>query len=249
MATYVFVHGSFHGGWCWQRMAHRLRLSGATVYTPSLTGLGDRKHLLSRDITIGTFVEDIVNLIESEEIDEVILGGHSFGMRVVIGVADRIPNRLSHLVSLDGAIPTDSRSRLESLSATERDERLRRAQEHDGGISVPPPPATFYGLSDPEEIAWVQRRMTPMPMSAEASRLPLHHPPGNGVAGTYIRFTRPAFGNLKPSSDYARTELGWAYHEIECHHDAIISASGEICEILERVAAEPVRHARAEARG
>lgn len=235
-ATFVLVHGAFHGGWCWERVRRRLIGGGARVYTPSQTGLGDRRHLLSAAITMETFVADIVNLVESEELTDVVLVGHSFGMRTVLGVADRIPERLSHLVSLDGAIALDGRSRLEAMSPRERAERVAAAQDHDGGVSVPPPPATRYGLTDPHEIAWVDRRLTPQPLSVEASRLVLRHPVGNGLPGTYVRFTEPAFGNLLPSAEYARSHPHWSYLEIASNHDAIISASDQVCEVLEAVA-------------
>lgn len=238
-STFVLVHGAFHGGWSWRNVRRRLASKGAQVYTPSQTGLGDRRHLLSTEITMETFVADIVNLIESEELWNVVLVGHSFGMRTVIGVADRIAERLSHLVALDGAIALDGRSRLEAMPPSEREARIAAAQAHDGGVSVPPPPATKYGLTDPAEIDWVNRRMTPQPLSVEASRLELPNPIGNGLPGTYVRFSKPAFGNLLQSAEYAKQHPDWRYLEIASNHDAIISASDQVCEILEEVAGAP----------
>ena len=94
MATFVLVHGAWLGGWCWQRVAPHLRRAGHEVYTPTLTGLGERAHLLSRDVGLDTHVQDIVGVLECEDLLEVILVGHSFGGMVVSGVAERVPDRL-----------------------------------------------------------------------------------------------------------------------------------------------------------
>ena len=96
--TFVLVHGAWHGGWCWSRVADRLRLAGHQVFTPTQTGLGERKHLLSREITLDTFTRDIANVIEAEELSNVVLVGHSFGGLAISGVADAMPDRLRHLV-------------------------------------------------------------------------------------------------------------------------------------------------------
>jgi len=102
--TYVLVHGAWHGGWCWRDVAALLRAQGHRVTTPTLTGLGERRHLMSRDITLDTFVADILNHIEAEELDDIILVGHSHAGIAISGVADRIPERIRHLVYLDAVI-------------------------------------------------------------------------------------------------------------------------------------------------
>jgi pimeloyl-ACP methyl ester carboxylesterase len=101
MATFVLVHGSWLGGWCWQRVTPHLRAAGHEVFTPTLTGLGERAHLLTRDVGLDTHVHDIVNVLEFEELREVILVGHSYGGMVVAGVAECVPHRLARAVYLD----------------------------------------------------------------------------------------------------------------------------------------------------
>ena len=108
--TFVLAHGSWHGGWCWKKVADRLRARGHAVYTPSYTGMGDRAHLLSKDITINTFAEDLVQVIQSEELSNVILVGHSFGGVPISGAADRVPERIAHLVYLDSVLVESGRS-------------------------------------------------------------------------------------------------------------------------------------------
>src|SRR5215813_10708238 len=108
--TFVLAHGSWHGGWCWKRVADQLRAQGHVVYAPSYTGMGDRAHLLTKDITINTFVEDIVQVIQSEELTNVILVGHSFGGVPISGAADRIPEKIAQLVYLDSVLVESGRS-------------------------------------------------------------------------------------------------------------------------------------------
>src|SRR5579875_3323603 len=98
--TFVLVHGAWHGGWCWSRVAAILRGRGHRVFTPTQTGLGERAHLLSRDITFDTFVQDVVGVFEAEELEDVVLVGHSFGGSSISGVVDRMPERVRRLVYL-----------------------------------------------------------------------------------------------------------------------------------------------------
>lgn len=105
MPTAILVHGGFHGGWCWQKVSNLLVKDGWAVYAPSLTGLGDRAHLLAPSIGPETHVQDIVGIIENEELNGVVLCGHSAGGTVVTVVADRLPERIGHLVYLDAVVP------------------------------------------------------------------------------------------------------------------------------------------------
>src|SRR6267142_408251 len=108
--TFVLVHGAWHGGWCWSRVADRLRAAGHQVFTPTQTGLGERKHLLSKDITLDTFTKDIVNVIEAEELSNVVLVGHSFGGLAISGAADAMPDKIRHLVYLDSLMVEGGKS-------------------------------------------------------------------------------------------------------------------------------------------
>lgn len=221
-ANYVLVHGAFHGGWCWKFVAPTLRRMGHEVFTPSQTGLGDRAHLLSGLITMETFVQDIIQVIESEELEDVILVGHSFGARTIAGVADRIPHRIRHLVFIDGGLPTDGLSRLEAMSEEQRAARIERARSC-GGVGVPPPPSKGFGVDDPDLQVWIDRRLTPQPFGTETSRLVLNHPVGNGLPVTYVRCTAPAFETVTGSAEFARQQAGWTYVEWAAGHNAIVT--------------------------
>src|SRR5260221_10451578 len=146
--TFVLAHGSWHGGWCWKRVADRLRAKGHDVYTPSYTGMGDRVHLLNKEITIDTFVEDIEQVIQSEELTEVVLVGHSFGGVPISGVADRIPNRIARLVYLDAVVIESGRSAFSYYPPAGGGARIKPGEKGTNGLadSRAAAPSTTWGL-------------------------------------------------------------------------------------------------------
>ena len=170
MTSFVLLHGAFHGGWCWARVAPVLRAAGHDVFTPTQTGLGERAHLLSRDITLDTFVQDLVAVLETEELDDVVLVGHSFGGNAITGAAERVPGRIRSLIYLDGLIPQSGRTPLDCVPPEVAAHRRSLAAET-GGLSVPPPEPGFFGVPPGPEADWVQRRMTPHPFGAYESAL------------------------------------------------------------------------------
>ncbi|CUJ68374.1 alpha/beta fold hydrolase [Achromobacter kerstersii] len=131
--TYVLAHGSWHGGWCWRPVADRLQAAGHRVYAPSYTGMGDRAHLLNKNITIDTFVEDLVQVIETQELNDVILVGHSFGGIPISGVADRIPERLAHLVYFDAIVLQSGQDAFSVYPKADADARIAAASKATGG--------------------------------------------------------------------------------------------------------------------
>jgi len=230
--TYVLVHGAWHGGWCWARVAERLVDAGHRVFTPTQTGLGERKHLLNPAITPETFVDDIANVLEAEELNDVILVGHSFGGHSVCGVADRMPQRIRHLVFLDASLPESGKSAFDQTLPDLREARIKAALEFNGGLSMPSPSAAVFGVTDPDDAAWVERRMTPHPLATYNLLAVLKNPIGNGVPATYIRCVAPAFANTASGAEYARSRSDWRYLEIATGHDAMVTAPAELTEML-----------------
>lgn len=108
--TFVLVHGATAGGWEWKRTGKFLTDDGHTVYRATLTGLGERMHLNSTNVTLQTHIDDVVNLILFEDLHDVVLTGHSYGGMVITGVMDRVPDRIKHVVFLDAAVPEDGQS-------------------------------------------------------------------------------------------------------------------------------------------
>jgi len=235
--TFVLVHGAWHGGWCWSRVADRLRGAGHRVFTPTLTGLGERKHLISKDITLDTFTMDIVNVIEMEEVTDIVLVGHSFGGSPISGVADTMPERIQHLVYLDSLIVEPGKSPFDSLPPDVVAARLKAAQETSGGVSLPSPPASAFGISDPEDIEWLTRRLTPHPLGTYTSPLNIKGPIGNNLPCTYLSCVDPAYPALNSSRDWAKTQKGFNYVELNSGHDAMVSAPDELTKMLIGLAA------------
>jgi pimeloyl-ACP methyl ester carboxylesterase len=169
LRTFVLVHGAWHGGWCWRRVADVLRRRGHTVFAPSLTGLGDRAHLFSKDVSLQTHVQDILSLVETEELSDFVLVGHSYGGSVISGVADTLRERVSHYVYLDGSVPRDMSTGASFSWAgfnppDAREARLKSVREQGDGVALPPPPPGVFAVTEPSHVAWLQRRLRPMPL-------------------------------------------------------------------------------------
>jgi len=165
MATFVLVHGGGHGGWCWQRLTPYLRGAGHEVYTPTLTGLGERAHLLGPDVDLDMHIDDVVAVLKYEDLHDVVLVGHSYGGMVITGVADRAPSRVGHLVYLDAATPTDGQS-LADVSPDLMEMARSMGKVVDGVelvLNAMPEAGRFYGVTDQEALEWMQGRLTPQP--------------------------------------------------------------------------------------
>lgn len=232
MPPFVLVHGAFHGAWCWASIARRLRARGHDVYTPTLTGLGERRHLLSQSISMETFVLDVLNVLAFEELEDVVLVGHSFGARPVSGVADRAPDRIRRLIFLDGALSPDGLSKLEAMVPRARAARIQSSLDFDGGISIPPPPPEYFGIADPAIAAWISQRLTPQPLSAERARLPLKHRLGNGLPVTYVKCTNPPHPSVAPGAEYAKLRKDWRYLELPVGHNCIVTDPDLVADLL-----------------
>jgi pimeloyl-ACP methyl ester carboxylesterase len=230
--TFVLVHGAWHGGWCWIRVAERLRAADKRVFTPTQTGLGERRHLLSKDITLDTFIADIAGLIEAEELNDIVLVGHSFGGNAISGVADRMRERIRHLVYLDSLVVEGGKAPFDNLAADVVAARHKAAEESSGGLSLPNPPPSAFGVLDAADAEWVRRRLTPHPLSTYTSKLNIKGPVGNNLPRTYIHCTNPSYAALQASRDWVKAQAGWRWAEIATGHDAMVSAPDELAGML-----------------
>ena len=237
--TYVLVHGSWTGGWLWAPVAERLRARGHRVFTPTQTGLGERRHLLSRDITIDTFVADLANVIEAEELRDVILVGHSFGGIPITGVADRMPDRIRHLVYLDAVVVQGGKSFFDSYPPEVVAGRRKAAEEGGRGIAVPPPPLGGLGAIGipPGPLAeWAHRHMAAQPLGTYESPLRLEHPFGNGRPKTYVFANSPPFPAIEGMRRWVRGQEGWSWVEMAASHFAPITVPDEVTKLLDGIA-------------
>ena len=175
MATFVLVHGGGHGGWCYQKVARRLRAEGHEVHAPSLTGLADRSHLLAPGIDLDTHITDVVNLLRYEDLSDVILVGHSYGGMLITGIADRAADRVGRLVYLDAANPRNGQSLLDVAGPIIEATRPMGAVVDGVELVLLPAPgaAAFYGVTDPADLLWMDERLTGHPWRCFEQRLEL----------------------------------------------------------------------------
>lgn len=218
--TFVLVHGAWAGGWVFRDFGRLLRERGAEVYRPTLTGLGDRRHLSSPAIDLDTHVRDVVNLLLFEELTDVVLVGHSYGGMVISGVVEEAPERIRHLVYLDAAVPFDGES-LADLLPSILDSRR-------GDFLVPgwATPAAPYPKDVPQSLRTVTQ---PVELAGTV---------GRGIPATYV-LTREAEG-VEDAFDWAAgraRDLGWPVHEMVTGHLPHRSRPTETAELLMRIAA------------
>jgi pimeloyl-ACP methyl ester carboxylesterase len=233
-ATYVLVHGAFHGGWCWRPVAEGLRRLGHRVFTPTLTGLGERQHLLSPAVDLNLWVGDITTLVGFEDLSDIILVGHSFGGQVISGVADRCRQRIRHLVFLDGGPAEPGVPVASAMPRVIWDARMATIIERSLVPCFPTPPAAYFGVHDPALAAWVESRLTPMPVSVYTTPLSLARPVGVGLPVSFIHCTSPVLELAARAATQARA-LGWEIIEVPASHEAMLTAPAEIASILHEI--------------
>ena len=229
--NFVLVHGAWHGGWCWRDVAVVLRTAGHQVFTPTMTGLGERAHLLNAQVGLSTFIDDIAAVILSEELDNVVLVGHSFGGHVINGVADRMPQLLRQLIYLDGLVVQHGQSALSIMPPAVQAERNRTMDAEGLRMTIPSPDQ--FGLSDPAQLAWVMRQLTPHPLKGYTEPLQLQHPLGNGLPKTYIAVTDPWYPPLAELRQWVRSQPDWDWRELAACHNAMVSAPLALASLLE----------------
>jgi len=222
-APYVLVHGACHGGWCWRRVVPLLRAAGHEVFTPTLTGFGERAHLLTPEVGPATLIRDVVAVLEYEELTGVVLVGHSFGALVALGVAQAVPERLREVVLLDGVVVEPGEPGFAGLPADVASARIELAERTSGGLSYPPPEPGAFGVEDPADREWVARRLTPQPLRAYTEPFGLRAPLGAGVPVRYVRCTSPPYPAVHSAHAIARRE-GWGLRELAAGHDSMITA-------------------------
>jgi pimeloyl-ACP methyl ester carboxylesterase len=229
--TYVLLHGAWHGAWCWKKVLPELLERGHRVLTPTQTGLGERSHLLSKDVNLTTFVHDLVNVLVWEDLSNVILVGHSFGGCAITAAADQMPERIAHLVYLDALILQDGESPFSTVPPEVAQSRRDLAQKTSAGLTIPVPSADKFGVTDPDDATWLMSRCTPHPIATYEEPLKLRHEPGNGLPTTYIAVT-PYYMPTTASREYARARSDWSYVEIEAGHDAMVTSPKALAKIL-----------------
>lgn len=238
MANFVLVHGAWHGGWCWQRVTSLLQAQGHRVHAVTLTGLGERAHLLAPNITLDTHIDDVISAIEVEELHDVILAVHSYAGMIGTAVADRLGKHLKHLVYVDAVVPKPGESWSSTQSAAVQQQRLSAAQATTR-FSFPPPDPEVFGLKG-EDHEWVKRRQTPHPGNTYQAPLDFDIARVAAIARTFVNCTQPALGTIEPSRLRVKDPKFWdgawlpnsKVVEIKTGHDPMISEPAALAKIL-----------------
>ena len=229
IGTYVLVHGAWHGGWCWVKVARLLRDAGHEVYTPTLTGLGERAHLARAEIDLETHIQDVVAVLESEELRQVTLVGHSYGGMVISGVAARTSGRIGHLVYLDAFVPESGKALFDYLG--ERATALRETATAQGdGWRLPSLPPERLGVTSQRDTEWLAKHLSPQPLRTFEQPLPAAG--GERLKRSYVYCSKPAMGTFDQFAERLRDDRKWTFHDVKTGHDAMVTAPGEIAKIL-----------------
>ena len=243
MATFVLVHGAWHGGWCWWKVEPLLRQSGGSVYAPSLTGMGERSHLAGyidpAAINLDLHIKDVRELLESEGLEEVILVGHAYAGMVITGVAEVCPQRLDHLVYVNGVVPRDGEAMVDQLDAVRGPDFTARVRAAiDNREEFLRPPSTVeeirrrWGITDPEDQSRVLPRLRPQSVASFAQPVRLGRSEALGISRSFILSRESGFD---PVAERVR-QSDWGLYQLDTGHDPMITKPREVAEILLRIA-------------
>jgi pimeloyl-ACP methyl ester carboxylesterase len=241
MATFVLVHGAMHGGWSWRDVRRRLRAAGHDVHTPTLTGQGDRRGSLTRDVGLSTHVVDLTELLWFEDLADVHLVLHSYAGALAGPVAEQRGDRLASVVYLGAFVTRPGQSLLDVEPPAVGERYLELARTSGDGWYVPASDRFLdqWGVTDGRLRSLVGARLTDFPLRCVTE--PSVYDPSalDALRKVYVRHTEPPLASLEASADVA-LGAGWEFHDVPCGHDMMLEAPGTVADLLETVAAGTV---------
>jgi pimeloyl-ACP methyl ester carboxylesterase len=237
--TFVLVAGTWHGGWAWKKTRKLMQAAGHDVYTPTVTGVGERSHLANPNVGLETHITDIMNVIEYEELDNVILVGHSFAGITVTGVADRMRDRIRRIVFFDAVVPFGDRM----SGGPDKDangqypEWWRKREEHfiDGymmNFFAEYPFEMLVPKDDAENIAWLKRRITPHPAKQWTDKLVLRNGGWEGLPRTFIHCVAQEYSQTSDRMVGPARGEGWQYVAFPHPRNAFMTHPRETADLL-----------------
>ena len=230
-STFVLVHGAWHGGWGCVRLAALLRAQGHIVFTPTLTGQGERTHHISPTVNATMHIADIVNLIRYERLSDIVLVGHSYGGSVISGVAEIVPDKIAALVFLDAFVPDNGQALVDMVQPSVKEIILAAAAR--GETTVPVRDAAAFNVNE-KDRAWVDSLAGPQPIGTMTEKLTLTGAREKIANKTYIRAS--GYPNVAFEAAHARAKAeGWRTYEVPCGHDVMIDQPERLAEILNEV--------------
>lgn len=220
MTEIVLCHGAWSSVWAWTRMRPLMAEAGHRFWAPTYTGLGARLHLASPDVNLETHISDVMGVIETEELRDVVLLGHSYGGMVATGVADRAFDRVRQVIYLDAFVPGDGHSVFDLLPQDHRS-RMSAAVEAGDGWRIPPnpsPPDTAEA-----DLDWIARHRVPMPVACFQQKLTLSAEPACPRHYIYARRNMPG-DPFRPFYERAQSQSGWTAQALDVSHSPNITA-------------------------
>jgi pimeloyl-ACP methyl ester carboxylesterase len=232
--NFVLVHGALLGGWCWTRVADQLANAGHRVYAPTLTGLGERRHLLTKDVNITTHINDVVNLIDSEGLTNVTLVGHSFAGIVTTAAADQLGKKaIRNLVFVDALVPLDGMQWRDFHAQANRDGFYKNVNEQGEGWKLMVAPSVRHlGVTNEEDTKWLLAKQTPHPASTYTNPVKLPNGGYNTFDRTYIDCTDPVLITINSTKERIKKEAGWKYRTLPTGHLPMVTMPNELTKIL-----------------
>jgi pimeloyl-ACP methyl ester carboxylesterase len=227
--TFVLVHGAWHGGWCWDRVAPLLRAAGHEVHTPTLTGLSERAHLISPTVGLDTHVEDVVRLLDVLDLRDVVLVGHSYAGQLVTAVADRRPDAIGLRVYLDAFVGEDGETAVSLQPETVAHHWAESAAGPGFGWLVPVRKLEVLGVTEPADVDWLTPRLTPHPWKTYTDPLRLTGA-ADRVPAAFIECVS-WMRVFQSQAERARAK-GWPVHELPTGHEAMVTAPRDLADVL-----------------
>ncbi len=227
--TFVLVHGAWHGGWCWRRVSDALQRQGHSVFAPTLTGLGERSHLMSKDIVLDTHIADIVNVIKWEDLSGICLVAHSYGGWPASGAIEQVGDRVASVVYLDAFVPEDGQKGFDLASEFSRKAMMEAVAR--GEIAHGPPKAEIFRVNE-KDRAWVDSKLTPQPVGLALQPIKLTGTRDRMAKKTYIRapvYPQPAFDKYYAAT---KADSSWRAYEVDGGHDVMIDRPDRLVDIL-----------------
>ena len=231
--TFLLVHGAWHGGWCWRRVADLLQAKGHKVFAPTMTGLGERSHLMRAGIDLSTHVTDIVNVMKWEGLSGVVLCGHSYGGMVVSGVAEQMADKIASIVFLDAFVPENGDAMADLTSQVVRDALKAATEKRE--ISMPARPAAAFLVNEKDQ-AWVDRLCGPQPIGTMTEKITLAGARERIAKKGYIRagaYPNPGFDKALAR---VKSDRSWRTYDVPCGHDVMVDMPERLAEIVLEVA-------------
>lgn len=239
--TFMLIHGTWHGGWVWQDVRYRLEDRGHRVFTPTLTGCGEREHLSSPDVGLNTHIHDLVNVIDHEDLSDLFILAHSFSGVAMTGAVDQRRDRIRHVCFFDALVPRPGR-----MSGVERDADGAISQyfldRQDGFIDgykmdfFADYPMKMLLPDDHPKADWVASKLSTHPAKAWTDELIVENGGWTGLPRSFVHCVGQDFAMTSERMIGPAREEGWQFVELDAPRNAMVTDPDKVANLIERLA-------------